>query len=108
MQEVYSNKFETFKTIDYIDFNVLEDVNKSLEGDDDFIRLLTFSKHNDIWTEKSTNLTKEYFELNKKNTLCGLSHKRLSIFVVKNEDRITLKYFIYVRIKNFNDITIRL
>ena len=107
MQEVYSNKFETFKTIDYLDFNVLEDVNKSLEGEDDFIRVLTFSKHNDIWTEKSTNLTKEYFELNKKNTLCGLVHKRLSIFVVKNEDRVTLKYFIYSRTKKAGEVFYR-
>jgi hypothetical protein len=105
MQEVYTNKFETFQTIDYFDFNVLEHEKK--EEQVDIFDIFGNTRLKTSWTEKSTNLTKEYFELNKKNTLCGLVHRRLSIFVVKNEDRVTLKYFMYERTKKVGDVFYR-
>lgn len=52
-----------------------------------------------VWNEKRRSETKEDFELNKINTFCRLEHRRLSVFVVKNENKITLKYFLYARVK---------
>ena len=105
MQEVYSNKFETFQTIDFFDFNVLE--HKEKENEIDVFDIFGNTRLRTSWAEKSTNLTKEYFELNKKNTLCTLTHKRLSIFVVKNEDKVTLKYFMYSRTKRVGEVFYR-
>jgi len=106
MQDLYVKKFESFKTVEYLDFNVIED-NKQ-EEDDGFLSIFGNNRLRTSWTEKSTNLSKEYFELNKKNTLCGLTHKRFSIFVVKNDDKITLKYFMYTRTKRVGEVFYRI
>jgi len=106
MQEVYTQKFETFQTIDFFDFNVLEHREQE-EQVGIFFDIFGNTRFKTSWAEKSTNLTKEYFELNKKNTLCTLTHKRLSIFVVKNEDKVTLKYFMYSRTKRVGEVFYR-
>ena len=99
MEEVFGKKFETHKVIEYYDFNPLKE--QVPVDENDVFGLYSFL-HNPpvtIWNEKRRSETKEDFEANKINTLCRLEHKRLSVFVVKNENKVTLKWFLYGRVK---------
>lgn len=102
MEEVYGKQFETFKTTEYYDY---VSVNRPKNEVDDFsLHPFLFNSRLKEWVKKSKSDSKIDFEFNKTNTLCGLEHKRLSVYVVKNEDKITLKYFLYKRIKRVGDV----
>lgn len=99
MEELFAKKFETFKVIEYLDYSVIKE---PVPVDENDVFVLYPFLHNpkvSQWTEKKRYNTKEDFEANKINTLCKLEHRRLSVFVVKNENKVTIKWFLYSRIK---------
>jgi hypothetical protein len=99
MEEVFGKKFETHKVIEYYEFNPLKEPVPVDEKNEFTLLPFLFNPPVTVWNEKKRSESKEDFELNKTNTLCRLEHKRLSVFVVKNENKVTLKYFLYTRLK---------
>jgi len=101
MEELFVRKFETFKVTEYHDYNPVKEPVEVNTDEINVFSLYPFLRDSRAteWTEKRKSITKEDFEANKTNTLCRLEHKRLSVFVVKNEDKVTIKWFLYSRIK---------
>lgn len=99
MEELFVKKFETFKVIEYFDYCMVKEPVPVDENDDFGLYSFICNPPVTVWSEKKKYNTKEDFEANKVNTLCRLEHKRLSVFVVKNENKVTIKWFLYTRVK---------
>lgn len=95
MTEVYCKKFNNYTAREYESFSVVPE--RSQSEDDIFGHPMAYKlvPYNGEFTLKRVYNGKEYFDENKKNTLFSLAHRRLTVAVVKSEEKVVLKLFLY-------------
>ena len=96
--EIYKKVFEKFKSTEYYDFSKIEEEPKE-DDPTDLFKLTEYVPKHGKFTEKKIHYGEERFVKELTNPLYAHLHNRLTIVVDKKEDKITLKYFIYRRVK---------
>jgi len=100
--DLYKKVFEVFKSTEHYDFNEIKWEEEKQE-DDIFLRpVLDKHSYGKIGTflKKQVYTGEEHFVKQITNPLYYLSHRRLTIVVTKKDGKVTLKYFVYHRIKD--------
>jgi len=100
--DLYKKVFEVFKSTEHYDFNEIKWEEEKQE-DDIFLKPV-LDKHScgkiGSFLKKQIYTGEEHFVKQITNPLYYLSHRRLTIVVTKKDDKVTLKYFVYHRIKD--------
>lgn len=108
MQEIISKRFETFTSLEHYDFNVIE--HKHVEDETYFLgpSSLAVYDRKGHFNLKQKHHTKEVFDSNFKNPIFNLFHRRLTGVVAKNEDKVTLKFFLFSRNRRVDEKFVRI
>lgn len=100
--DLYKKVFEVFKSTEHYDFNEIKWEEEKKE--DNIFLLPVLDKHSyskkGAFTKKQVYIGEEHFVKEITNPLYYLSHRRLTLVVTKKDDKVTLKYFVYHRIKD--------
>ena len=100
--DLYKKVFEVFKSTEHYDFNEIKWEEEKKE--DNIFLLPVLDKHSysktGTFTKKQVYIGEEHFVKEITNPLYYLSHRRLTLVVTKKDDKVTLKYFVYHRIKD--------
>jgi hypothetical protein len=95
MEEIFSKIFESYTIVDHYDYTDIPDNDEDVFGDLRVNKCYGSLPNHSVWKEKSRTYCKEDFDKNTKNIFARLRYKRFSVFVVKNDKKVTLKYFTY-------------
>ena len=105
MTELLSKRFETFVSLENHDYNLIKKA-------DDFFENYSLGYPNGSYeanfTLKQKHTSKEVFDENFKNPLYNLHHRRITGVVAKDENRVTLKFFLYSRNRRPNEKFVRI
>jgi len=100
MEELFSYKVESFKTIEHYDYcKINENVESEEDGPFGVLTMFPLS-YSPTWEQKKINHSEESFQENLKNITSTCIRSRFSVFVVNKDNKISLKIFHYVLHKN--------
>ena len=95
MTELFHKKFENHIVREYYDYSQLPE---QVDTEDDIfgtIPIKMYVPHGGEFKVKRLYHGKELFDENKKNLLYSLAHRRITVVVTKNEEKVSLKYFLF-------------
>ena len=94
MTELFHKKFENYIVREYYNYSQLPE---QVETEDIFgtIPVKMYVPYGGEFKVKRLYHGKELFDENKKNLLYSLAHRRITVVVTKNEEKISLKYFLF-------------
>jgi len=102
MEVLYKIKLERFNTNFQYEYNdiITNHMIDNLDSINNIFDLESYSKMNGTekhpyFKHKETSTTQEDFEKNYGNPMCGVALSRLTVVVEKNEDKVSMKIFIY-------------
>jgi hypothetical protein len=94
MTELFHKKYENYIVREYFDHSMIPE---PVETEDifGFHSVKMHVPYNGEFKVKRLYHGKELFDENKKNLLYSLAHRRITVVVTKNEEKISLKYFLF-------------